>query len=132
MCEEGGAIPTGDVAEQGLAIESGFGDACLGEPLPGVREDLGGRHGRRGPGSANGLRLLQLLGLVMGHEGVHDLVQASVQDLLEPVEGQPDPVVGDAALLEVVRADLLAAVAAPDLAAAIARMAFCCSSRATS
>src|SRR5439155_25720329 len=66
-------------------------------------------------------RLLDLLGLVVGDEAVDDLVELAVQDLLQAVDREADAVVGDAALLEVVRADLLAAVARSDLALALAR-----------
>src|SRR5262249_38452904 len=65
------------------------------------------------------LGLLELLGLGMGDERVDDLLQASVQDLLQAVQGEPDAVVGHARLLEVVGPDLLAAVPGPDLALAL-------------
>src|SRR5438552_71717 len=67
------------------------------------------------------LRVLELLGLRMGDEGVHDLVEVSVEHVLEAMEAEADAVVGDPRLLEVVRADLLAAVAGAHLALALAR-----------
>src|SRR5439155_21304903 len=66
-------------------------------------------------------RLLDLLGLVVGGEAVDDLVDLAVQDLLQAVDREADAVVGDAALLEVVRADLLVSVARSELALEVAR-----------
>src|SRR5207342_2972546 len=56
----------------------------------------------------------QLLGLVLGGERVKQLVELTVHDALDLVQGQIDPVVGDAALWEVVGADALRAVARAD------------------
>ncbi len=52
--DEGGAIPRGDVAEEGLAVEVGIGDSGVGKAPPGPREDLGDRHGRLYPAQRTG------------------------------------------------------------------------------
>src|SRR5512137_2168526 len=54
--------------------------------------------------------LLECLGLVMGGKLVDNLVDIPLKDLREPVQGKVYPVVGDAALGEVVGADPLAPV----------------------
>src|SRR5262249_39446601 len=66
-------------------------------------------------------RFLELLGLVVGDERVHDLVQVAVQHVLQAVQREADAVVRDARLLEVVGADLLGAIAGAHLAPAVAR-----------
>src|SRR5258706_11054890 len=58
--------------------------------------------------------LLELLCLVLCGERADDVVQFTVHDALDLVQGQADAVVGDAALREVVGADALGAVARPD------------------
>ena len=62
-------------------------------------------------------RLGEAAGLLVGDEGVADLVELAGQHPVELVEREPDAVVGDPVLLEVVGADLLAAPAAAGLAA---------------
>src|SRR3954465_9936840 len=57
----------------------------------------------------------ELGGPVGLHEGVDELVEVALEDMVEAVEGQPEAVVGDPVLLEVVGADLLRPAAAPDL-----------------
>ena len=54
---------------------------------------------------------MQLFRLVGGDEGVDEFVEGAVHDAVDLIERQADAVVGDAALGEVVGADLLAAVA---------------------
>ena len=56
----------------------------------------------------------------VGHERVAHLVELAGEHPVEVVDGEPDPVVGDPVLLEVVGADLLAAAAAADLGLALA------------
>ncbi len=73
---------------------------------------------RAGSGRGRGL---ELRGLVVGDQAGHDLLEVTVEDLLQAVDGEADPVVGDPRLLEVVGADLLGAVAAAHLALAVAR-----------
>ena len=50
-----------------------------------------------------------------------EIVEGAVHDAGQVVLGQADPVIGDAVLREVVRADLLAAIARADLALARGR-----------
>ena len=69
-------------------------------------------------GSARGLRL-QPRALLLGRERRGELAQVAVEDLVEVVGGELDPVVGDPALREVVGADLLRALAGADLRAAV-------------
>ena len=57
--------------------------------------------------------VLQLLRLVGGGKGIDDLVQASVHDSVDFIEGQPDPVVGDPALGKVVGADAIFSLRSP-------------------
>src|SRR5918992_4156334 len=57
----------------------------------------------------------ELVGPLLGGEGLGELFELAVQDGLEVVGGQADPVVGYAALREVIGADLRRAVAAADL-----------------
>ncbi len=52
----------------------------------------------------------------MGGEGIDQLLQVSLQDPLQPVEGQTDAVVGHPALREIVGPDTAAAVSGADLA----------------
>src|SRR5882757_1050669 len=59
------------------------------------------------------------LGLVLRGQGASQLVQIAVQDLLDLVQGQVDPVVGDPALREVVGADASRAIAASDQRASL-------------
>ena len=53
---------------------------------------------------------MQFLGLLTGGEGVDDVVQIAVHDLVEVVYRQADPVVGAAILREVVGPELLSQV----------------------
>src|SRR5690606_35960081 len=73
-----------------------------------------------GPGVRSRLRLLalQLLHLVGQDEGVDNLVQVPLKDRIQPVERQPDTVVGHTPLGKVVGADALAALAGAHLRAA--------------
>src|SRR6185295_14841384 len=60
--------------------------------------------------------------LLVGHgEGVEQCVEVAVEDLVEVVRLEVDPVIGDAVLGEVVGADPLAAVYGADLARAVRR-----------
>src|SRR5918996_1328164 len=78
---------------------------------------IGPLRARRSPGAVDRAlgAGLQRLALVVPGEGVDDRVDAPRHHGVELVEREADPVVGDARLGEVVRADLLAPVAAPDL-----------------
>jgi len=62
-------------------------------------------------------RFLQRLGLEVGAQAVDDVLQIAVEDAGQVVLGQPDAVVGQAVLREVVGANLLRAVAGADLPA---------------
>src|SRR5664279_6204181 len=55
--------------------------------------------------------LLHLFALVVSDEGVEDGVHLALHDEIELMQRQPDAVIADAILREVVSADLLAAVA---------------------
>src|ERR671919_409383 len=74
---------------------------------------------RRAPRRSSGLGSLgpaETLGPLPGPQRLDELVQLSlVQDPVEPVGGEPDPVIGDATLREVVRADLLRPLPRPHL-----------------
>src|SRR5271169_1365609 len=74
-----------------------------------------------GNASAHRLGFLELLRLVVGDERVHDLLHVLVEDLQKAVDGEADPVVRDARLVEVICADLLAPVARSHLALPVAR-----------
>ena len=75
---------------------------------------------QRGQGSG-GLAVigLQLLGLIVGDEGIDNGLQTAFHDQVELVQSEADAVVGEAVLREVVGADLLAAVAGADLLLAL-------------
>ena len=62
---------------------------------------------------------MQFLGLLTGGEGVDDVVQIAVHDLVEIVYRQADPVVGAAILREVIGAYLLAAIPCSHLTGAV-------------
>ena len=62
---------------------------------------------------------MQFLGLLTGGEGVDDVVQIAVHDLVEIVYRQADPVVGAAVLREVIGAYLLAAIPCSHLTGAV-------------
>src|SRR5512145_2811157 len=70
------------------------------------------------PSSALARHRRELLRLVLARERVEDLVEVAVHDRVDAVEREVDPVVGDAALREVVGADALAPVARADQALA--------------
>src|SRR5262249_31583824 len=58
----------------------------------------------------------ELARLLLGDQCVDEIVEgAALEDLLELMQGQPDAMVGDAALGEIVGADALRAVARADL-----------------
>src|SRR5690606_24821132 len=59
----------------------------------------------------------ELVGAVLVRERLDDLVELALEDPVELVQRQVDPVVRDASLREVVRADALGAVARADQAA---------------
>src|SRR5260370_17966271 len=59
--------------------------------------------------------LLEPPGFVVGHQRIHNRAELSVHDFGELVNGQPDAMVGDAVLREIIRAHFLLAVAALDL-----------------
>src|SRR6185312_13747109 len=61
----------------------------------------------------------ELLGVGFLRQRLGDLVEVAVHDVGDPVEREVDPMIGDAALREVVRADALAAIAAADQALAL-------------
>src|ERR1700722_16943482 len=70
---------------------------------------ISGVHGRRvlgdvGPGHGHA-GVLQALGLVAGAQRGHQLVDVPLDDAIELVEREPDAVVGDPVLREVVGAD---------------------------
>src|SRR5579864_1663478 len=70
-------------------------------------------------GARRSFHLGQSRRLVVGQEGIDELIERlAAQHLVDLVEGQIDPVVGDAALREVVGADALGAVARSHLAPA--------------
>ena len=56
-----------------------------------------------------------MLRLVMGHEGLRQLLQVAIEHFREIIEGEPDTVVGHAALGKVVGPDPLAPISRPDL-----------------
>src|SRR5688572_2006292 len=58
--------------------------------------------------------LRQLLGLVLGSERRDQLVNLTIHDLVDLVEGEVDAMVGHPPLREIVGADALGAVAAAD------------------
>ena len=64
--------------------------------------------------------MLQALRLIRRNEGVDDLVNVSIHHAVQPVEGQPHPVVGEPSLGKIIGADALVAHAAADLRAALA------------
>ena len=68
------------------------------------------------PAARHTLRLGELRRLVVGHQRVDHLVEVAREDLGQPVERQPDPVVGQPPLREVVGADALGPVARAHLA----------------
>ena len=121
--------PRDELAEDALAI---------GRRLVAVRVQLGPRNAervreqplrvdarRRHPGAAELLgpgdqevadgHSLEGAALVLGGQRLGELVEVALEDLVEPVLRQLDPVVGDAVLGEVVGADLLGALAGADL-----------------
>ena len=51
---------------------------------------------------------------MLGHQGVDQLVERTVHDLIDFVQREVDAVIGDASLGEVVGADAFGAVAATD------------------
>ena len=127
-------VPAEHVAQEQLGVEGGR-RRCrrAGEARASAvgAAAVGDGSGRGGAARARGA--FSFSAWLCATRRVHDLVEVAVQDLLEAVEGEADAVVGDAGLLEVVGADLLAAVAAAHLALAVAGdLAFCCSARATS
>ena len=71
---------------------------------------------------ASGLLALKAFGLIRLSEGFHHLVDVALHDAVEAIDRQVDAVVAEAALREVIRADLLAPVAA-----AICDRRFACS-----
>src|SRR5581483_11864444 len=82
-----------------------------------------GRRRRRPAGCARGRRsllgALQALGLLGGGESVDQLVEVALHHRRQPVQGEADPVVGDARLREVVGADALAPLAGAHLTPAV-------------
>ena len=66
------------------------------------------------------LARLELFRLISSNERVNQLVEIAVHDRVDLIERQPDAVVGDSALREIVGADALVAHAGTDLAAALA------------
>ena len=66
-------------------------------------------------------RFLELLGVVERDDGIEDLGHVAFEHVLQLVRREVDAVIGDAALREIVGADLLGALAGADLAAAVLR-----------
>src|SRR5689334_24963972 len=71
-------------------------------------------------------RLLQPRLLVGGGQCIEKGIQVTVEDLVEVVRLEVDPVVGDAVLREVIRPDSLAAVDGADLAGPVGRRVGLC------
>src|SRR5262245_22896398 len=67
---------------------------------------------------ARGRSLLEGAAPILGDQRLGELFEIAFEDLVEPVLGELDPVVGDAVLGEVVGADLLGPLARADLRAA--------------
>src|SRR5688572_15395457 len=61
---------------------------------------------------------LERVGLIVGAQGLDDVAEVAVHHRREVVAGEADAVIGDAVLREVVRADLLRAIAGADQRAA--------------
>src|SRR5436309_1046325 len=68
--------------------------------------------------------VFQLFGLVERDDAVEQLREIPVEDLDQAVRGEVGAVIGDAAVLEMVGADLLRSLAGADLAAPIFRDRF--------
>ena len=62
--------------------------------------------------------VFQFFGLVGSGQGINDLVDIAVHNLVDLIKGQADPVVGDTALGEIIGADALIAHTGAHLAAA--------------
>src|SRR3989440_302734 len=77
------------------------------------------RSARPDPSGGSRLDLLQPLGLLGRRQPVDDLVEIALQDRGQAIQRQPDPVVGHAALAEVVGANPLAPLAGADLRLAV-------------
>src|SRR5437016_4152130 len=86
-------------------------------PAPSWRRRARRRTSRR----SSALHSLEPLGFFGRDEGVDQLVEVALEHGRQPMEREPDAVIGDARLREVVGADPLAALAGADLALAIRR-----------
>lgn len=63
----------------------------------------------------------QRLCLIVGCQCVEDLLNVSIEHLLQPVEGEPDSVVRHPTLREIIGADPLASLPGPDLTPSLLR-----------
>ena len=64
---------------------------------------------------ARGSEAFERLSAIFGGERVGELLEIALEDLVEPMNGQLDPMVGEPVLREVVGADLLGSVTGADL-----------------
>jgi hypothetical protein len=57
----------------------------------------------------------ELAGALVGREGIDNIVEITGEHLLQPIDREPDAMVGDSILFVVIGADLLAAATTTDL-----------------
>ena len=107
-----GTLDAGAAQLGGAAAQAPSRSVCGGEP------------GRWRQALASCSIAASWLGLIVGDQGVDQLVERrAFQHLVELVQGEADAVVGDAPLREIVGADALRTVAGADLAACAGRPA---------
>lgn len=126
----GGDTAEGIEADFGEVQAMPFGEETPGAPMEGhgvgqcaiaIEDEAGGDevgHGKGGKGSI--LEKGEALQDFGADEGIEEGIEIAFDEVREVVEGDLDPVIGDAVLGEVVGADLFGAVAGTDLAAAFA------------
>src|SRR4030095_7858921 len=117
-----GSRASGEAPPRACASRSRASQVVASEPLFATRSAAPSRASRIvTPSAPSRLRQLFLepLGLEVGGNGLDELVEVAVEDVLEAGGREADAMVGDARLREVVRPDLLGAVARSDHALAL-------------
>src|SRR5262245_34179297 len=112
-----GSSASGEAPPRAWASRSRASQAVASEPLFATRSAAPSRASRIvTPPAPSRLRQLFLepLGLEVGGDGLDELVEVAVENILEAVRREADAVIGDARLGEVVCPDLLGAVARAD------------------